>query len=37
VKVQYDNGTQGEFTFDKDPGYANGDLVRSANGTIVRR
>lgn len=37
VKVQYDNGTQGEFSFDKDPGYANGDLVRSANGTIVRR
>ncbi|KQV78646.1 hypothetical protein ASD15_22885 [Massilia sp. Root351] len=37
VKVQYDNGTQGEFSFDKDPGYANGDLVKSANGTIVRR
>lgn len=37
VKVQYDNGTQGEFSFDKDPGFANGDLVKSANGSIVRK
>jgi outer membrane lipoprotein SlyB len=37
VKVQFDNGTQGEFTFDKDPGFANGDLVKETNHTVVRR
>lgn len=37
VKVQFDNGTQGDFTFDKDPGFANGDLVKETNHTVVRR
>lgn len=37
VRVQYDNGTQGEFNFDHDPGFANGDLVKQANGSIVRK
>lgn len=37
VKVQYDNGTQGDYSFDHDPGFANGDLVKNANGSIVRK
>lgn len=37
VKVQYDNGTGGDYTFDKDPGYAKGDLVRSVKDGIVRQ
>ncbi|MRV76370.1 glycine zipper 2TM domain-containing protein [Duganella sp. FT92W] len=37
VKVQFDNGTQGDFTFAKDPGFANGDLVKETNHTVVRR
>jgi len=37
VKVQFDNGTQGDFIFEKDPGFANGDLVKETNHTVVRR
>lgn len=37
VQVQYDNGTQNSYTFEQDPGLAKGDLVRSSNGSIVRK
>ena len=37
VKVQFDNGSDGEYTFDKDPGYAKGDVVRSVKDGIVRK
>ncbi|GAB2871548.1 hypothetical protein GCM10027277_45990 [Pseudoduganella ginsengisoli] len=37
VKVQFDNGTQNDFVFEKDPGFAKGDLVKETNHTVVRR
>lgn len=37
VKVQYDNGSQQEYMFEKDPGYANGDLVKMSGNSIMRK
>ncbi|MES2257324.1 MAG: hypothetical protein V4724_02340 [Pseudomonadota bacterium] len=35
VKVQYDDGTDGSFTFDKQPAFAVGDVVRKVKDGIV--
>lgn len=37
VSVQYENGSQNNFEFNQDPGYAVGDAVRNAGDTITRR
>ncbi|MEO7497816.1 MAG: glycine zipper 2TM domain-containing protein, partial [Massilia sp.] len=37
VHVKYDNGQQGSFAFDRDPGLRNGDLVRNEGGALARR
>lgn len=36
VAVQYENGQQAQFTFDKDPGMVAGDKVKNAGPSIVR-
>ncbi len=36
VTVQYENGNQGTFTFDKEPPFINGDKVKNAGSSIVR-
>ncbi|MBA5638843.1 glycine zipper 2TM domain-containing protein [Duganella sp. LX20W] len=36
VAVQYENGHQAKFTFDKDPGMVAGDKVKNAGHSIVR-
>ena len=36
VAVQYENGHQAKFTFDKDPGMIAGDKVKNAGHSIVR-
>jgi len=37
VHVKYDDGRTASFNFDHDPQLQNGDRVRNANGSIVRR
>ncbi len=37
VTVRMDNGEERNFNFDKDPGFAAGDLVKQAGESIVRR
>lgn len=37
VSVRFDNGDERVYTFDKDPGFANGSAVRSSGGSIVAR
>lgn len=37
VTVQYDNGERNTFNFDHDPGLNQGDLVKNAGSSIVRR
>ena len=37
VTVHMDNGEDRNFSFDKDPGFAAGDLVKQAGESIVRR
>jgi outer membrane lipoprotein SlyB len=37
VRVELDDGKERTFTFDHDPGFASGDLVKVKNKTIVRR
>jgi outer membrane lipoprotein SlyB len=37
VQVQYNNGSKAAFSFDKEPGFAAGDVVINSGDTIVRR
>jgi outer membrane lipoprotein SlyB len=37
VAVKFDNGDEKSFSFDHDPGFAQGDLVRTSGDSIVRR
>jgi outer membrane lipoprotein SlyB len=37
VQVQYNNGSKAAFSFDKEPGFAAGDVVINSGDSIVRR
>ncbi|RTL54204.1 MAG: glycine zipper 2TM domain-containing protein [Rhodocyclaceae bacterium] len=37
VSVRFDSGDEKTYSFEKDPGFAAGDLVKAGSGSIVRR